>query len=67
MTAFMVFFIWIKLFNFLDFNYTMTLLSRTLSASVDNILGYLVMFGTMIVFDEQLFSLRNALWSWCWG
>jgi len=53
MSAFMLFFIWIKTFNFLDFNYTMTLLSRTLSACVNDILGYLVMFGIVFIAYAQ--------------
>lgn len=53
MSAFMLFFIWIKTFNFLDFNYTMTLLSRTLSACVNDIMGYLVMFGIVFIAYAQ--------------
>lgn len=44
MVAVVVFFVWIKTFKYLNFNHTMTLLSRTLSQCAGDILGYTVMF-----------------------
>merc|ERR1719183_1755520 len=44
MIATIIFFVWIKTFKYLNFNHTMTLLSRTLSQCAGDILGYTVMF-----------------------
>jgi polycystin 2 len=44
MVAVCVFFIWIKIFKYLNFNRTMTLMSNTLSRCAGDILGYTVMF-----------------------
>ena len=44
MVAVCVFFIWIKIFKYLNFNRTMTLMSDTLSRCAGDILGYTVMF-----------------------
>jgi hypothetical protein len=44
MVAVIVFFVWIKTFKYLNFNHTMTLLSKTLSQCAGDIMGYTVMF-----------------------
>ena len=70
MAAVLVFVIWIKTFKYLSFNYTMTLLSRTLTACALDLLGYFVMFFIVflayaqfgyLVFGPTTFGYVDAL------
>ncbi|XP_043827948.1 polycystin-2 isoform X2 [Dromiciops gliroides] len=53
-TAVMVFFVWIKLFKFINFNRTMSQLSTTMSRCAKDLVGFAIMFFIIFLAYAQL-------------
>ncbi|XP_027709222.1 polycystin-2 [Vombatus ursinus] len=53
-TAVMVFFVWIKLFKFINFNRTMSQLSTTMSRCAKDLVGFAIMFLIIFLAYAQL-------------